>query len=717
MSIEGLDKIHNELDLLVEYGYVEPEPTLKETYEKVIGVYNLERNDPKMWEMIWNHRVLSLFQMEQQSGIQGIALTHPQSVDDLAHLNSVIRLMAQKKGAELPLAKYARFKNDINLWYQEMDQYGVTKENQELLKKILLNSYGICEAQELFMELVQIPECGGFDLNWADRLRKSIAKKNPAEFDRLEKEYYAAVEEKGLDKNLCNYVWSVLVSTSRGYGFNLSHTLSYSVVALQEMNLAYKYPVIFWDCACLINDAGGAEVVEEDEEEVVANCYEEAYSSPIDDFYENEDEDEGEEDTENDDEATKKEKKKKKAKSANYGKIATAIGKMRGEGVTISPPDINESKLTFSPDIEHSEIRYGLTGISRVGADIVDEIIKNRPYQNLDDLLNRVKMKKPQVINLIKAGALDCFGDREEIMREYIEKIAGKKQRITLQNMKMLIDFGLIPDEYDMCRRVFNYNKYIKKFKDESGDIFLLDNIAFGFYEKNFDVDKLTQDSRAESGFGIKKTVWKTIYDKYMDIVRPYIKQHNKELLDAVNNQLVADVWDKYCTGSLSKWEMDSVCFYSHPHELEGVNLERYNCVDYFKLPEEPQIRETIEIKGKKIPLYKITRIAGTVLDRDKNKKSITLLTTTGVVTVKIFGPVFAHYDKQISERGDDGKKHVIEKSLFTRGAKIIVSGVRRGDVFIAKKYARTPYPLVEKIDEIYEDGTIRTSIRDTNSL
>lgn len=127
--------------------------------------------------MIWEHRVLSLFQMEQQSGIQGIALTHPESVDDLAHLNSVIRLMAQEKGAELPLAKYARFKNDITLWYDEMDHYGVKKEHQELLKKILLNSYGICEAQELFMELVQIPECGGFDLNWADRLRKSIAKR------------------------------------------------------------------------------------------------------------------------------------------------------------------------------------------------------------------------------------------------------------------------------------------------------------------------------------------------------------------------------------------------------------------------------------------------------------------------------------------------------------------------------------------------------------
>ena len=711
LSIEGLDKIHNELDLLVEYGYVTPESTLKETYEKVVGIYNLERDNPDMWKMIWEHRILSLFQMEQQSGIQGIALTHPQSVDDLAHLNSVIRLMAQEKGAELPLAKYARFKNDINLWYDEMDHYSVKKEHQELLKKILLNSYGICEAQELFMELVQIPECGGFDLNWADRLRKSIAKKKASEFEALEKEYYTVTKEKGLDEHLCNYVWSVLVSTSRGYGFNLSHTLSYSLVALQEMNLAFKYPLILWDCACLINDAGGSSDNEEESEDLDSdeNCYEEiTTTSSIDSFVDEPDDEEDDEDDDDEEEAPKKvEKKKKKAKSSNYGKVATAIGKMRAEGVSIVPPDINESKLTFSPDVENSEIRYGLTGITRVGADIVSEIIKNRPYQNLEDLLNRVKMKKPQVINLIKAGALDCFGDRTEIMHEYIDLISGKKKRITLQNMRMLIDFGLIPDEYDMSRRVFNYNAYLRKLLDDDKKTYLLNDVAFGFYEKNFDMDKLKEDSRAESGFSILKTSWKPIYDSYMAKVRPYVQSHNQELLKAVNDRLESDMWDKYCKGSLSKWEMDSVSFYSHPHELAGADLSAYNCVDYFSLPEEPVIETEIMIKGKKVPLYKIVRIAGTVLDRDKNKHSVTLLTTSGVVTVKIFGTVFAHYDKQISERGEDGKKHITEKSWFARGEKIIISGIRRGEVFLGKKYARTPWHLVEKIESVDEDGHV----------
>ena len=124
--------------------------------------------------------------------------------------------MAQEKGAEQPLNKFARFKEDINQWYNEMEYYGLTKEEQNLLKELLSVSYGICESQEGFMTLVQMPECGGFDLTWADKLRKSIAKKNPKDFEKLQEEYFKVTTEKGLSKNLCNYVWNVLVCTSRG---------------------------------------------------------------------------------------------------------------------------------------------------------------------------------------------------------------------------------------------------------------------------------------------------------------------------------------------------------------------------------------------------------------------------------------------------------------------------------------------------------------------
>lgn len=148
LSINALDKIHTCLDFICDYGYEERESTLRETYEKIIGVYNLERNDEKMWELIWEHKIESLFQMEQQSGTQGIALTKPKSVDDLAVLNSVIRLMAQEKGMEQPLNKYARFKDDLQCWYNEMEYYGLTEEEMRILEPIVKISYGICESQE-----------------------------------------------------------------------------------------------------------------------------------------------------------------------------------------------------------------------------------------------------------------------------------------------------------------------------------------------------------------------------------------------------------------------------------------------------------------------------------------------------------------------------------------------------------------------------------------
>ena len=336
-----------------------------------------------------------------------------------------------------------------------------------------------------------------------------------------------------------------------------------------------------------------------------------------------------------------------------------------------------------------------------------------RPFKSVDDFTSRIKINKAQVINLIKSGAFDCFGDRVQVMREYIESVSDAKKRITLQNMKMLIDFGLISDEYDMQRRVYNFNKYLKKLKWET--YYCLDEVALNFYEKHFDMDKLEPSEMSESGFVIKQTSWDNIYQHHMDIIRPWIKKNADILLEKVNDKLVGDTWRKYCLGNLSKWEMDAVSFYSHEHELAHVRNDLYGFADFANIPDSPVVERILPIKGRQIPLFKLYRIAGTVLDRDKTKKTVTLLTPSGVVTVKIYGAVFSHYDKQISEKGADGKKHVIEKSMFSRGNKIIVGGIKTGEhEFLAKKYSRTEWHLVERIDKVNEDGTIVVSCRET---
>lgn len=705
LSIEALDKIHNELDLLVEYGYIKPEATLRETYEKIIGIYNLERTAPKMWQMVWEHKITSLFQMEKQSGINGIALTHPKSVSELAVLNSVIRLMAPEKGAEQPLDMWARYRSNIIEWEREMRTYGLSQVNIDWLMSHNAITDGICESQEGMMQLLQEEQLGGNSLTFADKCRKAIAKKQGKLFDECEKAYFENAQEKNCDMKLVHYVWDILLRVQRGYSFCRAHTLSYSLVALQEMNLAYRFPIIFWNCACLISDSGGNEQQGDDndgnEEEDTFTI--EKYTDCIEEF-----DDDDEEDEEDDTEVNKvlTTKKKKKVKVSNYGKIAAALGKMQAAGITVAPPDINKSTFTFFPDVENSIIRFGMNGITKVGQDIVKQIIENRPYTSIPDFLSKVKINKPQMVNLIKCGAFDSFGQREQVMHEYINLISDAKKRITLQNMKMLIDFGLIPSEYDFVRRVFNFNKYLKTSKVD--DLFLLDNIAMVFFDKNFSIDKLVEDARAESGFGIKQITWKKIYDEVMDRIRPYVKENNQKLLSSVNSRLTEDVWNKYCLGNISKWEMDSVSCYFHEHELAHVDNTYYGFSNFFDLAEEPEIERVFEIKGKRVPIFKIHRIYGTVLDRDKMKKLVTLLTPDGVVTVKIFGEVFNIYDRQISEKGVDGKKHVKEKSTFARGNKIVVCGIRDGDSFRAKKYKATPYHLCELIEEVYPDGKIK---------
>lgn len=216
LSIEALDKIHNELDLLVEYNYIKPEKTLKETYEKVIGIYNLERTTPEMWKMVWEHKISSLFQMEKQSGINGIALTHPKSVKELAVLNSVIRLMAPEKGAEQPLDMWARYRSNIDDWKKEMILYGLSQDNIDWLMSHGAITDGICESQEGMMQLLQEERLGGNDLTFADKCRKAIAKKVGKLFDECEKTYFENAQEKKCDMKLVHYVWDILLRVQRG---------------------------------------------------------------------------------------------------------------------------------------------------------------------------------------------------------------------------------------------------------------------------------------------------------------------------------------------------------------------------------------------------------------------------------------------------------------------------------------------------------------------
>ncbi len=650
LSVECLDKIHNCLDLLADNGYVDKDLSLREKYEKVIGIYNIERDDPKMWEMVQNHEIQSLFQMEQQSGIQGIDLIHPTSLNDLTVLNSVIRLMAPEQGMKRPLEQWADYRRDISIWKNEMKRYGLTNEEIDWLSGHSAITDGICESQEGLMSLVQEPRLGGHTLTFADKCRKGIAKKQGKVFEECEQEYYKTAKEQKLSDKLVHYVWDVLLRVQRGYSFNRSHCLAYSLIALQEMNLCYKYPIILWNTACLITDSGA----------------------------------EGD--------------------GTNYDKIATAIGKMRASGITIKLPDINESNEGFTPDIEKNEIFCGFKSLVNVGDDIVKTIIENRPYNNVEDFINKAHPNKSVMISLIKGGAFDGLMDRIECMKWYLWSTCDKKSRLTLQNLPGLIKYNLIPQNTDneiIGLKVYNFNKYLKSNCKYNATDYKLTEVAINFLQI------LDYDNLIESGEFLNIKAWDKIYQKWMDIFRDWIAGDKVNILKALNYKIFKEEWDKYANGNLSSWEMETICFYYHDHELKDVNKAKYGLSDFYSLPENPVIEHSFMKGGKEINLFKLSKICGTCIAKDKNKATVTLLTVDGVVTVKFRKEYFSLFDKQISQRQADGSKKIVEKSWFNRGSMIIVQGIRSEDNFIPKKYSSTPGHMLYKIDSILDNGNL----------
>lgn len=694
---EICDKITNALNLLKQDGYFKECNSLREIYEKYLHPEVINLGDKRIWEALAAGTVLDVFQFNSDVGLQAAKLIKAENPIEMTMANALMRLMGEKD-KERPLDRYVRLKNNINEWYSEVKNRGLSENEIKVLERYYLPRKGVPALQEDLMLVCMDKDIAHFTLKEANNARKVVAKKKMDQIPELKEQFLNNCP----NHNFGEYVWETTMGPQMGYSFALPHSLAYSFVGIQTLILATEYPSIYWNCACLITNSGGNEDAEDDEdgeesERISKNCLSELSTIPENDISEDDDE----EDEEEDEDTPEKDKKKKKQRNTNYGKISTAIGTMQHAGISVSPPDINKSSFTFIPDVDTDTIIYGIKGINRIGNELVNEIISKRPYSSISDFLSKVKVNKPQMVSLIKSGAFDKFGNsREEVMNQYIDSITEKKQRLTLQNMKMLIEHKLIPEELSFEVKVFNFNKYLKKCK--TGDNYYLDEIAYRFYEDNYDLDLLWYE---EDTCLISQKDWDKIYKKQMDPVRDYIKANVNELLNKLNSELFDENWTKYCSGSISKWEMDSISFYYHEHELADIDESAYNICDFTELSEEPDVDRVIVMNGRDVPLFKLHRIAGTVLDKNKTKNSITLLTNYGVVNVKIYQAQFAKYDKQISQKLADGRKKIIERSWFSRGNKLVITGIRRGDNFIPKIYKNSIYK--EPIDLIKEvDGS-----------
>ena len=191
-----------------------------------------------------------------------------------------------------------------------------------------------------------------------------------------------------------------------------------------------------------------------------------------------------------------------------------------------------------------------------------------------------------------------------------------------------------------------------------------------------------------------------------MSNIRDWLKEHHDEALNEYNLILFEETWNKYAKkNNLSAWEMEALCFYYHDHELKNIDKAKYGIVNFFDLPSNPEVDYFFKRAGKEIPIFKLYKIAGTIISKNNTKSSVVLLTTDGVVNVKFTKEYYAMYNRQISQVQSDGTKKVLEKGWFTRGTKIMLTGYRREDTFVTKTYKSTPTHQLYRIVNITDSS------------
>lgn len=108
-----------------------------------------------------------------------------------------------EKGKERPLDRYCRIKEDINRWYREVKEVGLTEEEIKILEPYYVPNYGVPASQEDLMLVCLDPKLAHFTLKEANAARKIVAKKHMGEIPELHKKFV----DQCPNARLGEYVW------------------------------------------------------------------------------------------------------------------------------------------------------------------------------------------------------------------------------------------------------------------------------------------------------------------------------------------------------------------------------------------------------------------------------------------------------------------------------------------------------------------------------
>ena len=231
-----------------------------------------------------------------------------------------------------------------------------------LLEPILAETYGIIVYQEQIMQIAV--SFANYSMGEADLLRRAISKKNR---DVLLKERIRFTQQainNGIHENTAAEVYDLIVKFA-DYGFPKSHAVAYSLISYRLAFLKANEPAYFY--AALLS-----------------------------------------------------------ATTGNNDKIVEFMGEAKARGIRFLAPSVSKSNYTYT--VEKGSIRIGLGSIKGVTSNFYTALRKVRKTGNdwrtmfdFAAVIGAEAFTEQIVSSLIKAGALDEFGESRSVLLASIE--------------------------------------------------------------------------------------------------------------------------------------------------------------------------------------------------------------------------------------------------------------------------------------------------------
>ncbi len=261
-----------------------------------------------------------------------------------------------------------------------------------LLEPILKSTYGIIVYQEQVMRIAS--ELAGFTLGEADLLRRAMGKKKAEVMEEQRELFLSGAQKRGVERKIAEDVFEQIAYFA-GYGFNRSHSAGYAIIAWQTGYLKAHYPAHFMAASL-------------------------------------------------------------SSEMSNSDRIVILIEECRRLGITVAPPDLNESNEKFTVTGVQT-IRFGLGAVKNVGHSAIEAILLARSehgeFRTFRDFLEHTDLKSVNrrvVESLISAGACDGLGGhRAQLLVAAGRELEGAQKRQADRDRGQVSLFEQGPDDHD----------------------------------------------------------------------------------------------------------------------------------------------------------------------------------------------------------------------------------------------------------------------------